>query len=105
MHDNINFRSFKEGDYEICCKWWKWWWRRSGLNPVKRAFLPKDKRCFIIENNGIPVACTFLFLAYDVPMLGWTSYLISNPKYKNKDRRETIKLLIKGVEKKPKNTV
>ena len=53
----------------------------------------------VLENNGVPVACTFLFLAHDVPMLGWTSYLISNPKYKNKDRRELIKLLIKEVEK------
>ena len=45
------------------------------------------------------MACTFLFLAYDVIMLAWTSYLISNPEYKNKDRREIIKLLIQGVEK------
>ena len=97
--NNITFRSFKKGDYELCCEWWTWWWGPLGAQPVKRCFLPKDERCFIIENNGIPVACTFLFLAYDVPMLGWTSYLISNPKYKNKDRRETIKLLIKGVEK------
>ena len=97
--DNITFRSFKEGDYELCCEWWTWWWGPLGAQPIKRCFLPKDERCFILENNGVPVACTFLFLAHDVPMLGWTSYLISNPKYKNKDRRELIKLLIKEVEK------
>ena len=97
--DNITFRSFKEGDYEICCEWWTWWWGSLGAQPIKRCFLPKDERCFILENNGVPVACTFLFLAHDVPMLGWTSYLISNPKYKNKDRRELIKLLITKVEK------
>ena len=98
MNDNINFRSFKEGDYEICCKWWKWWWRRSGLNPVKRAFLPKDKRCFIIEKNGVPIACYFLFIMQP-RIVGWTTYLVSNPEYKEEDRRDLIKLLIQNVEK------
>ena len=80
MKDNINFRSFKEGDYEICVEWWKWWWKRTGLNPVQRAFLPKNERCFVIEKNGVPVACYFLFIMEPHPV-GWATYLISNPKY------------------------
>ena len=32
-------------------------------------------------------------------IVGWTTYLVSNPEYKEKDRREIIKLLIQGVEK------
>ena len=98
MNNNINFRSFKKGDYEVCCEWWKWWWRRSGLNPVKRAFLPRDERCFIIEKNNIPIACYFLFIM-EPKIVGWTTYLVSNPKYKEKDRRDLIKLLITNVEK------
>ena len=98
MNDNINFRSFKPGDYETCCEWWKWWWQRSRQNPVQRAFLPKDERCFVIEKNGIPIAATFLFLT-EIPIVAWTTYLVSNPEYKEKDRRDLIKLLIKNVEK------
>ena len=98
MNDNINFRSFKEGDYEICCGWWEWWWKRTGLNPVKSAFLPKAERCFIIEKNETPVACYFLFIM-EPYTVGWATYLISNPKYKGKDRRDLIKLLIQNVEK------
>ena len=98
MDNNINFRSFKQGDYETCCEWWKWWWKRSGLNPVKRAFLPKDERCFIIEKNNIPIACYFLFIM-EPHIVGWTTYLVSNPKYKEEDRRDLIKLLIQNVEK------
>ena len=50
MNTNINFRSFKEGDYETCCRWWKWWWTKFyGTEPVRRGFLPADERCFIIE--------------------------------------------------------
>ena len=98
MEDNINFRSFKEGDYEICCKWWKWWWKKVGLDPVRRVFLPRDERCFIIEKNNIPVAATFLFLT-EIPIVAWTTYLVSNPNYKEKDRRDLIKLLIQNIEK------
>ena len=98
MNENINFRSFKEGDYEVCCEWWEWWWKRTGLNPVKRAFLPRDERCFIIEKNNTPIACYFLFIM-EPKIVGWTTYLVSNPKYKEEDRRDLIKLLITNVEK------
>ena len=98
MNENINFRSFKEGDYETCCEWWKWWWKRTGLNPVQRVFLPKDERCFIIEKNGVPVACYFLFIM-EPHIVGWTTYLVSNPEYREKDRKELIRLLIQNVEK------
>ena len=100
MHDNINVRSFHQGDYEMCCKWWEWWWR-NGQGPVPRAFLPKDKRCFVIEKDNIPIACYFLFIM-EPKTVGWATYLVSNPKYKEKDRRDIIKLLIKKVEKEAK---
>tara|TARA_R100001369_G_scaffold52354_1_gene79148 strand:+ start:168 stop:608 length:441 start_codon:yes stop_codon:yes gene_type:complete len=98
MIDNINFRSFKKGDYEVCCNWWEWWWKRGGRDPVGRAFLPKNERCFVIEKNGVAVACYFLFIM-EPHIVGWTTYLVSNPEYKEKDRRELIKRLILSVEK------
>jgi len=96
--NNINFRSFKEGDYETCVAWWKWWWGRYDTEPIRRGFLPKDERCFIIEKNNTPVAATFLLLSYDVPAVAWTTYLVSNPEYREKDRRELIETLITNVE-------
>lgn len=103
MKDKIIFRSFKEGDYENCREWWKWWWGRKDTLPVARIFLPKDERCYVIEKNGVSVASLFLYLMYDVPAHGWATYLVSNPKYKKKDRRNLIKMLIKGVEKEAEN--
>ena len=82
----------------MCHEWWKWWWGRSGQNPVNRAFLPKDERCFVLEKNNIPIACYFLFLM-EPHTVGWMTYLVSNPEYKEKDRRDLIKLLIQNVEK------
>ncbi len=98
MNDNVNFRSFKEGEYETCVEWWKWWWKRTGLNPVQRALLPKNERCFVLEKNNIPVACYFLFIM-EPSVVGWTTYLVTNPKYKEKDRKKLIRLLVSKVEK------
>ena len=97
MNDSVNFRSFKQGDYEICCEWWKWWWKHNGQDPVRRAFLPKDERCFMLEKNGVPIASYFLFLM-DPYIVGWATYLVSNPEYKEKDRGEAIELLIDRIE-------
>ena len=99
MENNVVFRSFKKGDYETVCKWWRWWWGSFGAEPIRRGFLPKDERCFIIEKNDTPVAATFLMLSYDIPAVAWTTYLVSNPDYREKDRRELIETLIKNVEK------
>ena len=98
MENRVVFRNFKKGDYETVCKWWKWWWGSFGAEPIRRGFLPKDKRCYIIEKDGIPIASTFLILSYDIPAVAWSTYLVSNPKYKEKDRREIIKTLITKVE-------
>jgi len=99
MENKVTFRSFEKGDYETVCEWWKWWWGSFGAEPIRRGFLPKDKRCYIIENNGVPVASTFLILSYDIPAVAWTTYLVSNPDYREKDRRELIETLVKNVEK------
>ena len=99
MEDKVVFRNFEKGDYETVCEWWKWWWGSFGAEPIRRGFLPKDERCYIIEKNGTPVASTFLILSYDIPAVAWTTYLVSNPDYREKDRRELIETLIKNVEK------
>jgi len=102
MKDNINFRSFEKGDYETCCEWWRWWDKSFGGEGIKREWLPKDERCYIIEKNNIPVACVFLFLSLDVEKLAWVTNLVSNPKYKEKDRRKLIELLIEKVSEEAK---
>ena len=98
MDHKVKFRTFKEGDYEMCCEWWKWWWGPFGAEPIRRGFLPKDERCYVIEKDEVPIAITFLILAYDIPSVAWTTYLVSNPNYREKDRRDLIQTLIKNVE-------
>ena len=95
MEDKVVFRSFKKGDYNIACKWWDWWWK--GEPTVEREILPSDDQCFIIECNNIPVACGFLFIDKTAPV-GYLTWVVSNPEYREKNRREMLELLIQNIE-------
>ena len=98
MNENINFRSFRKGDYEMCIEWWEWWYKSFNGKGIQRQLLPKDERCYVIEKNNIPVACIFLFLSLDMQYLAWITHLVSNPKYKEKDRKQAIEKLLIDVE-------
>ena len=81
MKNKVTFRSFKEGDYEMCCKWWRWWWKEI---PVKKELLPQDGTCFIIESNDIPVAAGFLY-TFENPLVAYgPTWVVSNPEYREK---------------------
>ena len=101
MDHKVKFRTFKKGDYEMCCDWWKWWWKDI---PVKKALLPNDKTCFVIESNGIPVAAGFLY-PFENSLVGYgPTWVVSNPEYREKDRRKLLEFLITCIEKEAKET-
>jgi hypothetical protein len=101
MNNKITFRSFKEGDYEMCCEWWKWWW--NGSIPVKRNLLPDDGTCFVIESNDTPVAAGFLYPFINPLVAYGPTWVVSNPEYREKDRQQVLELLIKCIEDKAKS--
>jgi len=54
----------------------------------------------MIEKNNIPIVAGFVYETNsEVVILEW---VISNPKYKGKDRKKAIELLITEVEKRTK---
>tara|TARA_Y100001938_G_C8024922_1_gene397456 strand:+ start:148 stop:558 length:411 start_codon:yes stop_codon:yes gene_type:complete len=94
MEDKLIFRPLKEEDYETICKWWKWW--RWPIIP-KEVLPDNGKSGFMVEKNNVPIVSGFLYLTNsNVILLEW---IVSNPNYKDKDRKEAIKLLINNVEK------
>ena len=99
MSDVLTFRSFNNEDYKTIVEWWDWWWGKG--KAIERNILPHNDYCYIIEKNNIPVASAFLYTDKNAP-IGYLTFLISNPKYKEKDRRDIIKLLIQKVEKEAK---
>lgn len=93
MKDELKFRPLNREDYETICKWWKWW--RWPVIP--REMLPDEgKSGFIVEKNNVPIVSAFLFITNSKgAKLEW---VVSNPKYREKDRKEAIELLINNIE-------
>ena len=93
MEDELIFRPLKEEDYETICKWWKWW--RWPVIP--REMLPdKGKSGFIVEKNNIPIVSAFLYLTNSTGAL--LEWIVSNPEYREDNRKEAIELLITNAE-------
>tara|TARA_R110002096_G_scaffold56780_1_gene144641 strand:+ start:135 stop:545 length:411 start_codon:yes stop_codon:yes gene_type:complete len=93
MENKLKFRHLLEDDHKTICKWWKWWrWPE-----IPKEMLPDDgKSGFMVEKNGVPIVSCFLFITNSKgAKLEW---IVSNPEYKEKDRKKAIEMLIDGVE-------
>tara|TARA_R100001440_G_scaffold68572_5_gene90152 strand:- start:2363 stop:2764 length:402 start_codon:yes stop_codon:yes gene_type:complete len=90
----LNIRRLTEKDWDTLVSWWDNWpkWKA----PVK-DFLPENgKGGLIVEINNIPVVAGFIYLTNSkTALLEW---IVSNPKYRESDRKQAIELLITGAE-------
>jgi len=85
----FNVRYLNENDYDMLCDWWKAW--RWTAPP--RDFLPENGMGgLIVEKNGIPVVAGFVYFTNSA--IAWSEFIVSNFEYKDKDRKEAIKILI-----------
>lgn len=90
----LNIRRLQESDWETLTKWWDAW--PEWTNPPK-DFLPDNGTGgLMVEKNNTPIVAGFIYYTNSkVALLEW---VISNPEYKDKDRKDAIELLINGVE-------
>tara|TARA_R110002167_G_scaffold175749_1_gene375026 strand:- start:374 stop:784 length:411 start_codon:yes stop_codon:yes gene_type:complete len=90
----LNIRMLKSSDWDTLVSWWDNWpeWQ----TPPK-DFLPDDgKGGFMVEKNGQPIIAGFLYITNSkAALLEW---IISNPEYRDDDRKQAIELLIGGAE-------
>ena len=94
MENELTIRDLTEEDYDTICEWWKWWWKTT----IIKDFLPGDgKGGYMVEKNQQPIACGFLYKTNS--KTAFLGCVVSNPKYKQKDRRYIIEHLIKNIEK------
>ena len=100
MNDKLIFRSFNDEDYITIFKGWSWWWGEK--KGIEREVLPHNDYCYIIEKNNIPIASGFLYVDKNAPM-GYLTFVVSNPEYKEKDRRIIIEQLITNIEEEAKS--
>ena len=89
MSKDLTVRNLKKDDYDFIVKWWKWWrWK-----PIPREMLPENGLSgLIVEKNKIKVVAGFIYMTNSTTaILDW---VVSNPDYREKDRKHAIELLI-----------
>ena len=86
-------RTIRESDWDTLVSWWKWW---RWTVPAK-DFLPENGTGgIIIEKDGIPIVAGFIYTTNSATTL--LEWIVSNPDYKNKDRKLAIEMLITEAE-------
>ena len=95
----FNIRQLKESDWDTLVSWWEAW--PEWVNPPK-SFLPNHGiGGIMIEKSNQPIVAGFLYFTNsDAVLLEW---IVSNPEYRENDRKEAIELLINACERFCKN--
>lgn len=86
----FNIRLLTDEDYQTLTGWWMWF--RFPIPP--KDYLPEDgKGGIMISKDGIDICAGFLFL--NNSKIAWLEYVVSNPEYRENDRKEAITETIK----------
>lgn len=82
-------RKLNNKDYDKLVEWWNWF-----RFPVpSRECLPDNGECgLMISKDGIEIGAGFIYFTNS--SMAWIEFIVSNPKYKNKDRQLAIETLI-----------
>ena len=90
----MKLRTLTEQDWDTLCNWWEAW--PEWVNPPK-SFLPDNgKGGFMVEKEGKPICAGFIYLTNsDAVLLEW---IVSDPEYRESDRKDALELLITGAE-------
>ena len=87
----LNIRRLNDEDYSTLVKWWDVW---PGWTAPPKDFLPDTG--FIVEKNNIGIVAGYVYMTNSkAALLEW---VISNPEYRESDRKDAITLLIQAVE-------
>lgn len=89
----LKVRALEESDWETMCSWWKWWkWPE-----VNKDMLPLNG-CggLMVYKEDIPIAAGFLYLSNS--KVAWLDWVVSNPQYRDSDRKEALEILINSLE-------
>lgn len=91
---DFNARALTTKDWDTLVEWWDWW---PGWVAPPKDFLPNHGTGgFMIEKNNTPIVAGFVYFTNS--KAAWIEYIISNPKYKEDDRPESIEFLLTELE-------
>lgn len=89
----LQLRELKESDWSDLIAWWKWW---KWPNMAKELLPMNGCGGLMVYKGDIPIAAGFLYLSNS--KVAWLDWIVSNPEYRDKDRKEALELLITGLE-------
>tara|TARA_X000001036_G_scaffold429113_1_gene459863 strand:- start:1935 stop:2345 length:411 start_codon:yes stop_codon:yes gene_type:complete len=90
----FNIRKLTENDWNTLISWWKAW---PKWNAPAKDFLPDNGTSgLMVEKNNIPIVAGFLYFTNSSAVL--LEWIISNPEYKEKDRKKAIETLVQSAE-------
>ena len=96
--DELIARDLKESDWETLLKWWDSW---PDWTAPSKDFLPDNGTGGImIEKNNKPIVAGFIYETNSASVL--LEWIVSDPEYRDNDRREAVELLITEAEKSTK---
>ena len=93
MSNKLQVRNLKKDDYDYIAKWWKWWrWK-----VIPREMLPENGLSgLMVEKDGVRIVSGFIYMTNSTGAM--LEFIVSNPDYKEKDRKQAIELLISTAE-------
>jgi hypothetical protein len=91
-------RALVESDLDILHEWWKAWkWP-----PVTKDLLPLNGLGgLMVYKDETLIAAGFLYLTNS--KVGWIEWVVSNPEYREEDRKLSLELLVSSLENVAKN--
>jgi N-acetylglutamate synthase-like GNAT family acetyltransferase len=85
----MNVRLLREGDYEEMISWWRFF----RFPAPAKEFLPENgKGGLMVEKEGVSICAGFIYFTNS--KIAWLEFIVSNPEYRNKDRKEAIQIVI-----------
>ena len=90
----LNIRMLQGSDWDTLVSWWDGW--KEWKAPPRDMLPDNGKGGFMVENKNGPIVAGFVYTANSKTAL--LEFIVSDPNYKGKDRKEAIELLINGAE-------
>jgi hypothetical protein len=91
----LSTRKLNENDWDTLVSWWSRW---KGWQHPPKDFLPDNGTGgIIVYSNDIPVVAGFIYFTNSKAVL--LEWIISNPDYRESNRKNAIELLINTAEK------
>jgi hypothetical protein len=85
-------RLLEESDYPQLVEWWKW----HRFSPPLQEMLPDNGTCGImLSKDGINICTGFIYFTNS--KMCWIEFIVSNPDYRESDRKECLELLINSL--------